>query len=677
MSDVDKQTGSFDGSDRSFRGSTTGSLHESLDDLPVELAVELDRVCDEFEAAWQAGRPHSVEDTLGGIVESLRPAAIRELVALDVYYRREEGESIRTENYSCRFPELDLDWLDVVVAEADPNLQTTIIANAPTSRYELGEEIDRGGMGIVYRAKDNAFGREIAIKVLHEKFGPTSVAASRFAEEAHITALLQHPAIPPVYDLGTLSDGRPFLAMKLIKGETLDDQLANRPDPTYARGRFIAVFEQICQAIAYAHDRLVIHRDLKPANVMVGLFGEVQLMDWGLAKVLTSAEEDREEATEFGDTCAEICTQRDGEIATQAGSVMGTLSFIAPEQAGGEVEKIDKRSDVFGLGAVLCAILTGKPPYSARNTEIVRLLAIRGETTDAFVRLDASDADPELVALCKRCLAREREARPRDAGEVAKAVSANLAAVEERVRQAELDRVRAEERRKRRRVQLILAGAVLMVLALVGFGAGLASLWREAERSKADTEIARDEAFTLKGIADYARDEAIRLKGVAENAQVSETEARKAVEQEREKLAVVEYGRTMQVAHQEWRDSNVAATLALLDSTRLDLRGWEWYYVDRLCHSDLLTLKGHTDAVSSASFSADDSRIVTASADKTVKVWDAKTGTELFTLKGHTDAVSSASFSADGSRIVTASADKTVKVWDAKTGTELFTLKGH
>ena len=109
----------------------------------------------------------------------------------------------------------------------------------------------------------------------------------------------------------------------------------------------------------------------------------------------------------------------------------------------------------------------------------------------------------------------------------------------------------------------------------------------------------------------------------------------------------------MQVAHQEWRENNVAATLALLDSTRADLRGWEWRYVHRLCHSDLLTLKGHTDAVWSASFSPDGSRIVTGSDDKTAKVWDAKSGAEVLTLKGHTGGVNSASFSPDGSRIVT------------------------
>src|SRR5262245_25696389 len=140
-------------------------------------------------------------------------------------------------------------------------------------------------MGVVHRATDAVLGREVAVKVLQEKYDPDSGTARRFADEARITAQLQHPNIPAVHDLGTLPDGRPFLAMRLIKGDTLDDLLAARPDPGHDRGRFVAAFEQVCQALAYSHAHGVLHRDLKPANVMVGKFGEVQVMDWGLAKV--------------------------------------------------------------------------------------------------------------------------------------------------------------------------------------------------------------------------------------------------------------------------------------------------------------------------------------------------------------------------------------------------------
>src|SRR5262249_42008404 len=138
-------------------------------------------------------------------------------------------------------------------------------------RYELLAEIARGGMGVVWLATDTALGREVAVKVLQEKFAPGSGTARRFADEARITAQLQHPAIPPVHHCGSPPDGRPFLAMKLIKGRPLDDLRRRRGAPLPERGRLLAVFEQVCQAVAYAH------------------FGEVQVMDWGLAKVLTAA----------------------------------------------------------------------------------------------------------------------------------------------------------------------------------------------------------------------------------------------------------------------------------------------------------------------------------------------------------------------------------------------------
>src|SRR5207302_9765900 len=130
-----------------------------------------------------------------------------------------------------------------------------------TGRYELLGEIGSGGMGIIYRATDTVLGREVAVKVLQEKFAAASAAARRFIDEARIAGQLQHPALPAVHGLGTLADGRPFLAMKLIKGDTLDSLLQDRPDPSHERGKFIAVFEQVCQALAFAHDRHVIHRD--------------------------------------------------------------------------------------------------------------------------------------------------------------------------------------------------------------------------------------------------------------------------------------------------------------------------------------------------------------------------------------------------------------------------------
>jgi serine/threonine protein kinase/Flp pilus assembly protein TadD len=375
-------------------------------------------------------------------------------------------------------------------AVSGPDAARTTQASGPPTvpGYELLDVIGRGGMGVVYRARDLALDRDVAVKLLSDRDAPGSSSAIRFLDEARITAKLQHPGVPAVHQAGTLPDGRPFLAMKLIKGRTLDALLADRPDPGHDRGRFVAAFEKVCEAVAYAHSRGVIHRDLKPANVMVGAFGEVQVMDWGLAKVLgarPAAEGDPEETA--AGTLVVGLRDPDGSF-TQAGSVLGTPAYISPEQALGEVAKVDARSDVFGLGAVLAVVLTGHPPFPAASVESTRLRAATGDVAECFARLDACGADPELVALCKRCLSPKRDDRPADAGEVARAVAELRNAADERARQAERDKLAAEvqaaEQRKRRRVQLALAVSAAALLAVSGGGLWWAELQRAGRRAE-------------------------------------------------------------------------------------------------------------------------------------------------------------------------------------------------
>ncbi|MHB1423324.1 MAG: serine/threonine-protein kinase [Gemmataceae bacterium] len=392
--------------------------------------------------------------------------------------------------------------------------ETTPLPSACSSpaagRYTLVAEIARGGMGTIYRATDTVLGREVAVKVLQDKYEPGSAVARRFAEETRITAQLQHPAIPPVHDLGFFPDGRPFLVMKLIKGETLDE-LLKRANSAVDRGRFVAAFEQVCQAVAYAHAHDVIHRDLKPANVMVGNFGEVQVMDWGLAKVLGARGESERTTTDPELTTAptEIRSLRDTDGSfTQAGSVLGTPAYMAPEQAAGEVNKIDTRADVFGLGAILCVLLTGRPPFEGVDAESVRLNAVRGRTEAAFARLDAGGADPELIALCKRCLAFEPKDRPATANAVASEVAELRRAADERARQAEHEKVSAEvraaEQVKRRRAVQWAAGlvAVVLLLGIIGTIIGLL----RAERAKNDAEAAKKVAEEKRAEADATVD---------------------------------------------------------------------------------------------------------------------------------------------------------------------------
>jgi serine/threonine-protein kinase len=337
-----------------------------------------------------------------------------------------------------------------------------------TGRYSVVEEIARGGMAAVYRARDHALKRDLALKVLLPKYANSQAIACRFVEEAQITAQLQHPSIVPIHEIGTLPDGRPYFAMKLIKGRLLAEMLRTRSSPSQDRLRLLGIFLQVCHAVAYAHSKGVIHRDLKPGNVMVGDFGEVQVMDWGLAKVLGRDHPCSEEpASEAGANAVETVRTADHDHDTEAGVVLGTFAYMAPEQARGEVASVDSRSDVFGLGAVLCEILTGAPPYPGITRAELRIQASEGRTDDVRDRLIARRAGAELVVLTLACLASEPVSRPANAGAVAKALETYLDGLPERPRQTEVARVRDSMWAPRRRSRLWLGCLFVMAILLV------------------------------------------------------------------------------------------------------------------------------------------------------------------------------------------------------------------
>jgi eukaryotic-like serine/threonine-protein kinase len=259
--------------------------------------------------------------------------------------------------------------------------------------------------------------------------------ARRFIEEAQIGGQLQHPGIVPVYDIGRFGN-RPFFTMKFVKGLTLAALLGERTDPAADRPRLLAIAMQVAQILAYAHVKGVIHRDMKPANIMVGAFGEVQVMDWGLAKVLVEGGvADEERATRAQEQPTDVTTIRTARSAgstgnfgtdTEAGSLLGTPAYMPPEQANGDVALLDRRADVFGIGAILCEILTGKPPYVGRSGEEVRRKAATGDLADAHARLDVCGADAELIDLTSSCLAPEASDRPKDAQAVAEALTVRV-----------------------------------------------------------------------------------------------------------------------------------------------------------------------------------------------------------------------------------------------------------
>jgi serine/threonine protein kinase len=391
--------------------------------------------------------------------------------------------------------------------------------------HALFERIGVGGMGEVYRCGDDALGRDLAIKVIKADYCGHEGAERRFFREARVTGSLQHPGIVPIHNLGRLADGRPCYTMKLVRGRTLADILRDEPTGLERLPRLLAILEKVCHAVAYAHSKGVLHRDLKPSNVMVGKFGEVQVMDWGLAKVLPredstvrTAAVEEEAGTVLYTTPASM-----SEDMSRTGAALGTPSYMPPEQAMGERELVDERADVFALGAILCELLTGSPPYRAGPRDELLRRARRGDLSEALRRLEQCGADAALVQLCRECLAPEREGRPRNADVVAKRLAAYQVEVQERLRRAELERaeaqVKAREERKRRRLALLLSAAVLLVLVagtlislLFAFDAGrqATAARNHAENAENEKQRADENAKHFeeeKRLATQARDE--------------------------------------------------------------------------------------------------------------------------------------------------------------------------
>ncbi len=303
-------------------------------------------------------------------------------------------------------------------------------------------------MGQIFRARDLVLKRTVAIKVLLKRLQGNGQSRRRFVEEALIMGDLQNPGVAPIFDLGELGDGCPFFAMKLVEGVSFRDMLTSRNHPRDGLARHLRILEEVSQTIAFAHSRRVIHRDLKPLNIMVGIFGEVFVMDWGLSKRIASPLRLQSDSLvhAYGADSAstprpandECMAATDGELS-RWGEILGTPEYLAPEQVTVAHHPVDVRTDVFGLGAMLCEILTGKPPYWHESPQELVRLALAADLTPAYSRLAQCGLPRNLVNLAVECLQREPDRRPSDPSIVANAIAQHL---ESSVRVAESDLAR-------------------------------------------------------------------------------------------------------------------------------------------------------------------------------------------------------------------------------------------
>jgi WD40 repeat protein len=614
--------------------------------LPLSLELHIDAVCQAFEAAWQATagstRPR-IEDHMAAGAETERGPLLRELLKVELHYRRHEYPSL--EEYHRRFPgherlidrlfEERLETTNGSTGGGDP--AASDVASRKDERdtgrghalasdwalpavpgYEILGKLGQGGMGVVYRARDTRLDRVVALKMLRGGTQASDQDLARFRAEAEAVARLQHPNVVQVYEVGEVA-GLPFFALEYVEGGSLASRLDGTPWP--AR-RAAALVEVLARALHTAHGRGIVHRDATPGNVLMAADGTPKWTDFGLAKRLDAA---------VGQT--------------DTGAILGTPGYLAPEAAAGRSKEVGPAGDVYGVGAILYKLLTGRPPFRAETVLATHQQVLTDEPVPP-VRLNPK-VPRDLETVCLKCLHKEPARR-----------YASAAALADDLRRFQEGRpiaarpVGAWERgRKWVRRRPAMAGLVgLAVVALLALGGGLVGLWYSARLADANGRLTK------------ALGEAEAAKRIAEQA--------------REELRRVHYSRDLDLARSQSRENLVADAERILEGCPADLRGWEWHHVKHLCHADLLTLRGHTSGVWGVSFSPDCRRLATASKDGTAKVWDAQTGQEVLTLI-HTGPVLSVCFSPDGRRLASASNDGTGKVCDAQTGQELLSLHGH
>ncbi len=568
-------------------------------------------------------------------------------------------------------------------------------------RYEVRNEVGRGAMGAVLRVWDADLRRQLAVKVMlafeAEKGSRTASQESsaarryaRFLEEAQITGQLDHPGIVPVHEIGLDAEGRLYFTMKLVRGRELREvfELVRKGEEGWNLTRALNVLLRVGEAMAFAHEKGVIHRDLKPDNVMVGRFGEVYVMDWGLAKVLGAKDTHDMRLRRADGSHSLVRTERqdmaqetDSPLATMDGDIVGTPCYMPPEQARGRLDDIGPHSDVYSVGAILYELLGGQMPYCAPgdrpSPQAVLGALIHSPPTP--LRTLAKDLPDELVAICEKAMARDIAARYPSMLGLTEDLRAYL---EGRVVSAYESGALAEFRKwiGRNRAFAVTVGAALAI----GF-ASLFGMLETARRKNQELSAQKDQLSLVNEQLDAERT-ALELKRTELESKNDELKTANALAQRNEELAKSKedlakrksYAAGIAAADASLKINDVAAARArLLDRYNEDLRAWEWVHLFSRCDTSVRQLTrfdgraGAGSLVTHVAASRGGRVLAICGQDSTsrqsaagvVRVFDVERLTELAEIALVGGALEALAVSPDGARVALVTADHVVRIY--------------